>query len=404
MRNTGTRKPFKPTKGTLAAILLASMMNCMGGAAVAPALPIIGEAFPEASETLISMIITLPSVAIVVAGFFAGAIADRVGKAKTLVVSLILVTITGLSGLVLPTIELILAGRFIMGIGLVGVSTATTALVADYYDVSERPRVLGMQNAATGVSILVMETTGGFLALMGWRVPFSVYVIGIVMLVFAALFVREPDHSSRPTPDSEGASQPVRTEERASRRTIAVICIGGMGLIGIFTFIVPAKLPYLIIAAGGNTAMSGIFIAIFGTANIISALAYARIDRRFTRSQQAIGSLAMEVAGFLTIGLSPSFWGSLPGTILIGMGFGILMPLIIGWLQTITTYRNSGKYMSGLSVANNLGQFSSALIAGAIILQVGSYSTLFIIYAAIPAVLLIGCIVSALRHKKEPER
>ena len=54
---------FRPTKLTLLTILLCSMLMLMGGAAVAPALPMINEVFPD-SDFLVSLIITLPSSAI----------------------------------------------------------------------------------------------------------------------------------------------------------------------------------------------------------------------------------------------------------------------------------------------------------------------------------------------------
>jgi len=74
------------------------MMILMGGAAVAPALPLISQAFPDASETLISLIITLPALAIALTGFFIGALSDKFGKVPVLVASIAVFTIAGSSG------------------------------------------------------------------------------------------------------------------------------------------------------------------------------------------------------------------------------------------------------------------------------------------------------------------
>ena len=65
-------KQFTPTKLTLLTILLCSMLMLMGGAAVAPALPLIEQVFPG-QDTLVSMIITIPSLAVAVVGFAMGA-------------------------------------------------------------------------------------------------------------------------------------------------------------------------------------------------------------------------------------------------------------------------------------------------------------------------------------------
>ena len=81
----GAREPFEPGMGALATLVVAGMFLVMGAAAVSPALPAMGEAFPHASETAISLVITLPSLAVAISGLFMGALADRIGKARTLI-------------------------------------------------------------------------------------------------------------------------------------------------------------------------------------------------------------------------------------------------------------------------------------------------------------------------------
>ena len=89
---------FKPTKLSLLTLLIASMLILMGGAAVAPALPEIGMVFPQYDSFLINLIISLPSLAIVLAGLVIGALADRLGKVRVLLVSLALFGVAGVSG------------------------------------------------------------------------------------------------------------------------------------------------------------------------------------------------------------------------------------------------------------------------------------------------------------------
>ena len=74
------------------------MLILMGGAAVAPALPEIGMVFPQYDSFVINLIISLPSLAIVLAGLVIGALADRLGKVRVLLVSLALFGVAGVSG------------------------------------------------------------------------------------------------------------------------------------------------------------------------------------------------------------------------------------------------------------------------------------------------------------------
>ena len=90
-------KQFSPSGLTKLALLLASMMVLMGSAAVSPALYGI-EVELETSKFMASMVISLPSLVVAIFGFPMGYLADRVGLAKILIVSLLLFIVSGVSG------------------------------------------------------------------------------------------------------------------------------------------------------------------------------------------------------------------------------------------------------------------------------------------------------------------
>ena len=71
----GRAKAFAPGLGALVTLVVVAMFNVMGGVALSPALPAMGEAFPQASETAISLVITLPPLAVAISGLFMGALA-----------------------------------------------------------------------------------------------------------------------------------------------------------------------------------------------------------------------------------------------------------------------------------------------------------------------------------------
>lgn len=187
---------FQPSRWTLAFLLLASMLILMGGAAVAPALPLISDSFPDASGALVAMIITLPSLAVAFTGIFVGGLSDRLGRLPVLTVSLLIFTIAGVSGSFLSSLPAILAGRFVLGIGIAGITTSTAALITDYYSDGTRAKVLGYQAAAMGLGVLVLETSGGLLAAISWRAAFLIYLIGLVILIGVLVTMREPVRES----------------------------------------------------------------------------------------------------------------------------------------------------------------------------------------------------------------
>jgi len=378
---------LEPGVGTLVTLVIVAMFNVMGGAAVSPALPAMGAAFPQASETTISLVITLPPLAVAISGLFMGALADRIGKARTLILSLAVFTACGLSGLFLPTLESLLVGRFVMGAAIAGIAAASAALAAEYYDEEKRAKVYGWQSAASGVSVLVLETAGGFLALLGWRAPFWVYLAGLVGLVLALLFVREPNRSHAQQAPSGAAAKVAR----AARVALAVSLVVAFASQTI-SYLVPSKMPYLVTAFGESSAMTGLFLGGFGLANIVGSLVSARLQGRLVRSVLTAGCFGAVAAGCAFMAVAPGMWAVLVGAALIGVGTGCVTPVLMNWVASTSTPDNSGKRMGALATACNLGQFSCTLLSGGILALGGGHSTVF----AVAGIIALATAVAAI--------
>ncbi len=390
-KQDNSRRSFKPSAGTLVTLVVVAMFNVMGGAAVSPALPAMGEAFPLASETTISLVITLPPLAVAISGLFMGALADRIGKARTLVLSLIVFTICGLSGLFLPTLESLLVGRFIMGVAIAGIAAASAALAAEYYDEEKRAKVYGWQSAASGVSVLVLETGGGFLSLLGWRAPFWVYLAGFVGLVLALLFVREPDRSHAQVASGSVAGKVARAASIALAVSLVVAFVSQT-----ISYLVPSKMPYLVTAFGESSAMTGLFLGGFGLANIAGSLVSAPLQGRVARSALTVGCFVSLAAGCAFMAVAPGMWAVLVGAVLIGIGVGCVTPVLMNWVASTSTPENSGKRMGALATACNLGQFSCTLLSGAVLALGGVHSTVYVVAGVIA---LVGALAAAFTHR-----
>lgn len=379
---------FTPGKGALATLVLVAMLNVMGGAAVAPALPAMSTAFPHASEAVVSLVITLPPLAVALAGPFVGMLADRVGKARTLVFSLMVFTVAGLWGLVAPTLEMLLVGRFVLGVAIAGIATASSALVSEYYDDDMRARVYGWQSAASGASVLVLETSGGFLSLLGWREPFLVYVVGIALLALAVLFVREPRHApldAATTAGIDGGSsspggEAPRSKGRRATKTIGpilVACLAAVFLSQTLSYLVPSKMPYLLTSFGESSLMSGLFLGGFGIANIAGSLASAPLQQRVPRSAIATGCFCLLGTGCIVMAIAAAPWAVLVGAVIIGLGVGCVTPVFVNWLASASTAENSGKHMGMFAAACSLGQFACTLLAGGVMALHGTHQAVF---------------------------
>jgi MFS family permease len=394
-----TDEPFKPTRGTFVFLMLSAMMILMGGAAIAPALPLISAAFPDAPEAMISLIITLPALAIAITGFFIGALSDRIGKIRVLAASVAIFSIAGSSGFCLTSLPAILVARFILGIGIAGIICTTSALIISYYDGYTRAKILGYQAASMGLGVLILETSGGFLAGISWRAAFLIYLIGVVILVGVLTTMKEP---ARPKLADVSA-----VESEAGFPTVPLLLIYATVFLGnMLFFMVPSRLPYLVANMDAarliseNTALlSGIFLGISGIASTVIGIFYGRFAGRFNKNTLLVFCFVSFGIGLFTLGVAGSLTLAAFAVIMIGIGEGILMPTILTGIAAVTPRRFLGRASGGFSVALNLGQFASSIALMAVLDAVATDSHLFLFFGCVGFVFAVPYILAIIREK-----
>ena len=388
---------FVPTKVTLVSILLCSMLMLMGGAAVAPALPIINEVFPG-SDFLVSLIITLPSLSVAIFGFVVGTIADRLGKVKVLVASLLIFFLCGVAGFFIGETQadlyILLVLRFILGIGIAGITCCVTALIADYYGGIQRAKVMSYQSAAMGVGILILEFTGGTLAEITWREPFLVYLIGVPIMLMVLGSMRETSKTDVAINASTG--------RRPANRKLILVCYIAIFVLQTMSFLMPTKMPYYLEGIGVSSSIVGLFLGVHGISNALVSLMYGRLSSR-------LPVFVIMGAGFLFMGVGLSLLfinGSVAMSVVVmiftGIGLGLTVPSVANTLAGEATGSTSGKIMGGYSTCLNLGQFAISLISVPLFSVVGSsYPNMFLVMGVIA--ILMG-LAFVLANRSRPSR
>ncbi|ACL17884.1 MFS transporter [Methanosphaerula palustris] len=389
---------FQPTRWTLLFLLLSAMMILMGGAAIAPALPLISAAFPDTPDSLISLIVTLPSLAIAISGIFIGALSDKIGKMKILVASVAIFTIAGCSGYFLTSIHALLLSRIILGIGIAGITCTTSSLIPCYYEGPTRAKVLGYQAAAMGFGVLILEMSGGLLAGISWHAAFLIYLIGVVILAGVLLSMKEPV-----LPKIEKNTVEANEEFPLSLLLLTYITLF-MG--SMLFYLMPTKFPYFIAnldaarILGENTALiSGLFLGIMGCAASIIGIFYGRLVWRFNQyTILAIIFICFGI-GYCSLGLATSLPVVAFSVICIGLGNGILMPTILTWIATITPKQFLGRASGGFSVALNIGQFASSLVVVPVIAIAATTSTMFLAFGSLAFVIALPYLLAMMKER-----
>ena len=140
-----------------------------------------------------SAVFTASLLGMMVGGMALGPAADRFGRRKLIIISLLFIGLFALLTPLATTVEMLVVVRFLAGVGMGGVIPNVMALVAECVPARNRQRVLALIAATPSLGAFL----GGFLATVlmptfGWR---SVFIVGgAVPLVLAVLaYYRMPE-------------------------------------------------------------------------------------------------------------------------------------------------------------------------------------------------------------------
>jgi MFS family permease len=174
-------------------IYTVSLITFLVLASIPPAFPKIIQALnvPPQKIGLLISVFSFPSLAL---GPLVGVIADRVGRKKILVPSLILFGIAGTACAFARDFNLLLWFLFLQGIGAASLHSLTIALISDLYSGTRRTTAIGYNTSIITASTAIYSIIGGALAVMGWYYPFllSLAAIPVALLVWFGLKNPEP--------------------------------------------------------------------------------------------------------------------------------------------------------------------------------------------------------------------
>ncbi|MBR7153277.1 MAG: MFS transporter [Candidatus Methanomethylophilaceae archaeon] len=391
-------KVFKPNVITLITILLSSMVILMGAAVVAPALVPIAQHFGlDMNDSFyMSLVVSLPSLSCAITGFVVGFLADRIGKVKVFFGCLAIFAIMGVAGFFAPSYEVLLVFRFLLGVGITGISLTTTALIGEYYTGMNRAKVIGYQSAAIGVGTLILETLGGSLADIGWNMPFLVYLIGVPILILGLISVRDPARMQR----SEGMEAMPELDIPNRGRKIA-FCYFAVFMEMLLMFSVPMNFSAYISEMGQSYTMCGILMGVMGVAQGVFSILYSRrVTKLSEPSAYAVSFLMMGVS--LVLLYIPEIAVTFVSMVIMGFSLGLLMPTVISQLSMYSTSKTSGKVMGGYSVFLNLSNFISTLVFAMVISMLGSFFNAYVFAGCVAFVICVICLIIRFRSNPYP--
>ncbi len=349
---------MNPSPLLRATLLAISTLTIMAGATIAPGLPRMQTHFADVPDAglLVRLVLTIVALSVAVFSPIAGLVADKFGRKPLLIFGLILYAVAGTSGLYLETLPTLLLGRVLLGIAVSSISTALSALVADYFEGIARGRFISLQSAFTSFGGVIFLPLGGVLADIGWHMPFAVYFASLMILPFAWNALTEPIRDRKKSTSSQAAPPLIWVIYALAFINFVVFYLG------------PTQMPFFLQnVVGLKPSVTGYVVALFTLSGAIVALQYSRLRQRFNEPTLTGIGFTLLGAGWLLFGSTQNLWIILLGMVISGAGGGILNPNFATWLANLAPIEARGRILGGLGTAIFLGQFVSPILAQPIV-------------------------------------
>lgn len=376
-------KMLKPT------IISISMATAMAGAAIAPALAVIAKAYPDANPTIIKMMLTAPSIAIIPFTFVSSYLTTKLSKRTIAMIGLGTFLIGGVGPSFMTTIELILFFRLILGAGVGILMPLSQSLIYDYFTGTERTKMMGYNSAIGNFWGMAAMLLGGWLAAFGWHFPFYSYMTGVI--IFALIFFFLP----------KGKIREVRQEQQKSKIPFAIYGYAiAMGAVMLVYYSVSTNIAlYLEQNNLGGSVLAGTIISLTTFGGMFSSLFIVQIKKLLKKFLILFMLTAMCMA-FLFLSITKSIPLVMISVFIVGCGQGLLFPVITMKALDCVQLQQTSKSIAILTSIIFIGQFLSPILLDTISKITGQTAIRFQ-FAVLSVSILISVIIIIINFMKK---
>ncbi len=348
----------------IATIFALTLMVGVGTSTMPPALAAVQRHFGIAPDTagILLAVFTLPGLILTP---LLGYLADRIGRRVVVVVSLAVFALAGAAALFAERFDHLVAIRLVQGIGASSLGALNVALISDFFDGTERVRLLGFNHSVLSIGTAVLPVISGWLAAIEWRLPFALPAIGIIVAAAVLAWIPPVVPSLQ---DSESSQQQDTTAMRWSKLGIllAMSTVTYAILFGPFLNYVQERIRQLDPTSPALYERIGIMIGLMSVATTLGAVFVGRLSRRFSLAVIAQAACALYAVALVLFVLMPNYALLVIPTIVFGLAQALNQPVVQSLVASLSPMQRRGTVLSLNRAAALLGQTSGPLLFGAV--------------------------------------
>jgi predicted MFS family arabinose efflux permease len=318
---------------------------------------------------------------------FAGAIADRYGSGRVVVVCSLMYVL----GLVLMSrastgMDLTFSNGVLIGLALSGTGfPVILSVVGRSVDASRRSLYLGLASAGGSAGqVLMVPLAQVFLDGYGWSTALLwLALLSSLMVPLAAALTGKPAADT-----AQVRKQSLREAiAEASRHGGYWYLNGGFFVCGFHVTFIATHLPAFIIDRGASPALGAVALALIGLGNIVGSLTCGVLGGRYPKKHVLAGlylARSVVITGFIMAPISD--FSIMLFAVSIGMLWLGTVPLTSGLVAEMFGVRYMATLFGFVFFSHQLGSFLGAWLGGYVFDTTGSYQLVWWIAIALGVV------------------
>ena len=327
-----------------------------------------------------------------------GAAADFFGKARLMLVCLVILGLANIVGAFTTSYPLLLVTRICCGIGAGGTFPVAMSLIGDLVPMKGRQLALSriLMGSMSG-NLLGASLSGVIGDLIGWRGV--LVLLGVLVLIGAAMvFAGFRRSIAVPRVPAKLSSLRKGYAEIFSNPNAAIcytaVFVEGVCVLGLFPYLA----AFLVELGEPRLSIAGVVIAGFAIGGLFYTLSVSRLLPRLGVHAMMVSGAVLVASQLAIIGLGPPWQAQFVNLVLAGWGFYMLH----GSIQVFATDLSVEARATALALHSFfffMGQAAGPLVYGLLLSRIGKEPTLL---AAAFAIVILGVVTARLLAHPRP--
>lgn len=355
-----------PSGRLLLLIFSVTAVGQLSFAAVPPVLPELATAL-GVSRSAIGMVHGMVAFAGIFFAAYMGYLLDRFGRRRVVRWSLLVFGAAGTACFFAPNYWAMLGLRLVQGVGASTLLSVGIVLIGDQFEGPRRRWAMGLNVTAVTITGTLGPIAAGALGEGGPFRAFLLYLIAFPVWV-AARHLPEPTEALVPEPPRRHLREALGDLRRRHRLWdfLGLLPLSMTTLL-VYYGLSQALTPlFLEEEFGLGTTQRGLVLAAGAAASAVASALAGRVGDRLRPATVVGMSLPLVLAGFVAVGLAPSLWFVALGVMLVGGGYGSLVPVMMGFSTSVGQPRYRGVLVGTYVTANRVGMFAGPALATAV--------------------------------------